>query len=75
MPLPTTTEPGTTEAERLNVVRPDDVGTSAEDAPVEHDPHAPTHEGSTEEQVGDLTGPGAGYDKEPQQVKDAGGVS
>lgn len=33
------------------------------------------HEGATEEQTGDLTGPGAGYDKEPEQVKDKGGVA
>ena len=33
------------------------------------------HEGGTDSEVGDLTGPGAGYDKEPVQVKDRGGVS
>lgn len=33
------------------------------------------HEGGTDKQVGDRTGPGAGYDKEPAQVKDEGGVS
>jgi hypothetical protein len=33
------------------------------------------HEGATDDQVGDRTGPGAGYDDEPQQVKDHGGVS
>ena len=33
------------------------------------------HEGATEEQTGDRTGPGAGYDKEPEQVKDKGGVA
>ena len=30
--------------------------------------------GATEEQVGDRTGPGAGYDQEPRQEKDKGGV-
>ena len=32
-------------------------------------------EGATDEAVGDRTGPGAGYDDEPEQVKDKGGVS
>lgn len=31
--------------------------------------------GATEEQVGDRTGPGAGYDQEPRQEKDKGGVT
>lgn len=35
---------------------------------------APEHEGATEDEVGDLTGPGAGFDKEPEKVKDKGGV-
>jgi hypothetical protein len=34
-----------------------------------------THEGATEDQTGDRTGPGAGYDTEPEQVKDKGGVA
>lgn len=33
------------------------------------------HEGGTEEQVGDRTGPGAGYDDEPEQERDPGGVA
>ena len=33
-----------------------------------------SNEGGTEGQVGDLSGPGAGYDGEPVQVKDKGGV-
>jgi hypothetical protein len=33
------------------------------------------HEGGSERQVGDTTGPAAGYDDEPGQVKDRGGVS
>jgi len=36
---------------------------------------ADDHEGSTERQIGDTAGPGAGYDDEPVQVKDKGGVS
>ena len=32
-------------------------------------------EGATETQVGDRTGPGAGYDKEPPQEEDDGGVT
>lgn len=35
---------------------------------------APEHEGATDEEIGDRTGPGAGYDKEPEKVKDKGGV-
>jgi hypothetical protein len=33
------------------------------------------HEGGTEEEVGDRTGPGAGYDQEPEQEPDQGGVA
>lgn len=33
------------------------------------------HEGATDAQVGDTTGPGAGYDQEPVQERDKGGVS
>ena len=33
------------------------------------------HEGATEEDIGDLGGPGAGYDNEPEQEKDPGGVA
>jgi hypothetical protein len=36
---------------------------------------AEDHEGGTERQIGDTAGPGAGYDEEPAQVKDKGGVS
>ena len=32
----------------------------------------PDHEGATERQVGDLGGPGPGYDDEPEKVKDEG---
>ena len=32
------------------------------------------HEGATDEQVGDTTGPGVGYDQEPAQERDKGGV-
>ena len=35
---------------------------------------ADDREGATENQVGDRTGPGAGYDKEPLQEDDDGGV-
>jgi hypothetical protein len=33
------------------------------------------HEGATEAETGDRTGPGAGFDLEPEQVKNKGGVS
>lgn len=33
------------------------------------------HEGATESKTGDRTGPGVGYDTEPEQVKDKGGVA
>lgn len=39
------------------------------------DPSAEEREGATEREVGDRTGPGAGYDNEPEQEKDRGGVS
>lgn len=35
---------------------------------------APEHEGATDKEIGDRTGPGAGYDDEPEKVKDKGGV-
>jgi hypothetical protein len=38
------------------------------------DPDA-SHEGGTEEEIGDRTGPGAGYDQEPEQEPDGGGVA
>jgi hypothetical protein len=38
-------------------------------------PEDEEHEGATEREVGDLTGPGAGYDNEPEQDPDTGGVS
>jgi hypothetical protein len=31
--------------------------------------------GATEEQIGDRTGPAAGYDQEPEQDEDEGGVA
>jgi len=33
------------------------------------------HEGATDKAVSDRTGPGAGYDTEPEQEKDRGGVA
>jgi hypothetical protein len=33
------------------------------------------HEGATEHDVADRTGPGSGYDLEPEQEKDTGGVA
>jgi hypothetical protein len=33
------------------------------------------HEGATENEVADRTGPGPGYDKEPERVPDTGGVA
>lgn len=38
-------------------------------------PDLDDHEGATEDNIGDRTGPAAGYDEEPAQVKDRGGVS
>lgn len=46
-------------------------GTRRKDVP----PSADEHEGATEDDIGDRTGPAAGYDEEPEQVKDRGGVS
>lgn len=46
----------------------------APDAPEPTNPDE-GHEGATDEQVGDRKGPGAGYDQEPEKVKDKGGVS
>jgi hypothetical protein len=33
------------------------------------------HEGADDSEVGDRTGPGAGYDDEPEQEPDRGGVA
>jgi hypothetical protein len=38
-------------------------------------PDADDREGATERDVGDRVGPGAGYDNEPEQEPDRGGVS
>ena len=37
-------------------------------------PEKEEHEGAVDEQVGDTTGPGVGYDQEPEQQRDKGGV-
>jgi hypothetical protein len=50
----------------------------AEERPPERLPEpteAEEREGATERDVGDRTGPGAGYDNEPEQERDRGGVS
>ena len=44
----------------------------------ESDPESPGQDGrdgATDKEVGDRTGPGAGYDMEPEQEKDRGGVA
>jgi hypothetical protein len=38
-------------------------------------PAQDSREGATDKEVGDRTGPGAGYDLEPEQEKDRGGVA
>ncbi len=43
--------------------------------PPERRPVPEDHEGATEGRVGDRTGPGAGYDDEPEKVRDRGGVA
>jgi len=73
----------TTPNPKKPVQRPDAAGRASHrrtHAP--HDSSAPPgavtpseHEGATDGEVGDLTGPGAGYDDEPVQEKDRGGVS
>ena len=41
-----------------------------------HRPTSPDgHEGATEDEVGDRTGPGVGYDQEPEQDRREDGVS
>lgn len=61
----------------LNTVRPADRDRVLAEARARAGSMAPAddHEGGTERQVGDTAGPGAGYDDEPAQVKDKGGVS
>lgn len=46
-----------------------------EDLPDPERPPTDDYEGATDEQVGDRTGPGVGYDQEPVQERDRGGVS
>jgi hypothetical protein len=57
---------------------PRDKGVDRHDSPVvpgSDREQEPEHEGSTEKQVGDRSGPGAGYDQEPEQTEDQGGVA
>jgi len=35
----------------------------------------PSHEGAVDADMGDRSGPGAGYDNEPKTIKDKGGVA
>jgi hypothetical protein len=44
-----------------------------EDDPSNANPEA--HEGATDEQVSDRSGPGAGYDQEPEKVKNQSGTA
>lgn len=68
------------ERERRQPNGPDDTAEPEGQFPSPHgsdragDPDA-SHEGGTEEEVGDRTGPGAGYDQEPEQERDRGGVA
>ena len=39
------------------------------------EPTEDEHEGATERDISDRTGPGVGYDQEPRREKDQGGVS
>jgi hypothetical protein len=39
------------------------------------EPAADEHEGATERDISDRTGPGVGYDQEPEREKNDGGVS
>jgi hypothetical protein len=64
-PNPRTRTNSKTTAARKTPPAPD----SAERVPTEE------HEGATDDQVGDTTGPGVGYDQEPVQEGDKGGVS
>jgi len=55
-------------------------GTQGPLADVQHDTKRPganeeEHEGATEQQVSDRSGPGVGFDQEPEREKDEGGVS
>ena len=57
---------------KTNVARP-----ARKKPPVDNSAERPKvdeHEGATDEQVSDTTGPGVGYDQEPAQVRDKGGV-
>jgi hypothetical protein len=50
-------------------------GSRRDSHPPDSDPrHETEHEGATEDEVSDRTGPGAGYDQEPEQSPDQGGV-
>jgi hypothetical protein len=59
-----------------NPASPDSPPPAGKNPPVEpaERPETDEHEGAVEEQVGDTTGPGVGYDQEPEQEKDEGGV-
>ena len=53
----------------------DDRPRDPREPPPEEPPDDEGREGATEKEVGDRTGPGAGYDKEPEQEDDKGGVT
>jgi hypothetical protein len=63
--------------------RPSTTPPAATGRPTDSHPHTPPphetpeveHEGGTEDDIGERTGPGAGYDDEPEQVDDEGGVA
>ena len=62
--------------------RPATTPPAATGRPTDSHPHTPPHEtpevdheGGTEDDIGERTGPGAGYDDEPEQVDDEGGVA
>ena len=55
---------------------PEQIAVTRKSAKTKADPSkAGQREGATESKTGDRTGPGVGYDTEPEQVKDKGGVA
>lgn len=80
-PIPPATPPPTIpDPKPIGDPKPEPTPSPAPEPPVKSPledpiPSNDSHEGATEEKVGDLTGPRAGCDNETVQVKDKGGVA
>lgn len=74
--MPRLTPDNSQDTHKLRDVRnPKKTPNVAPKAPAGQPSEVVEHEGASEDEIGDRTGPAVGYDEEPEQVKDRGGVS